>query len=98
MTTLGDALWWAMTTITTVGYCDHYTVTDTGRLIAAALMIGGIAVLGVVAVSLASWLVENVAAETAADVEAADESVRRELAEVPAQPQLLIDRLQRQRG
>lgn len=61
-------------------------------------MIGGIAVLGVVAASLASWLVENVAAETAADVEAADESVRRELAEVPAQLQLLVDRLQRQRG
>lgn len=98
ITTLGDALWWAMTTITTVGYGDHYPVTDTGRLIAAALMIGGIAVLGVVTASLASWLVENVAAETAADVEAADESVRRELAEVRAKLQLLTDALQRQRG
>ena len=98
ITTLGDALWWAMTTITTVGYGDHYPVTGTGRLIAAALMIGGIGVLGVVTASLASWLVENVAAETAADVEAADESVRRELEEVRAQLQLLTDGLHRQRG
>lgn len=56
------------------------------------------AVLGVVTASLASWLVENVAAQTAADVEAADASVRRELAEVRAQLQLLTDGLQRQRG
>lgn len=98
ITTLGDALWWAMTTITTVGYGDHYPVTDTGRLIAAALMIGGIAVLGVVTASLASWLVESVAAETAAEVEAIDESVRRELAEVRAQLQVLTDGLQREKG
>ena len=98
ITSLGDALWWAMTTITTVGYGDHYPVTDTGRLIAAALMIGGIAVLGVVTASLASWLVESVAAETAADVEVADESVRRELAEVRAQLQVLTKALQHQKG
>ena len=98
ITTLGDALWWAITTITTVGYGDHYPVTDTGRLIAAALMIGGIAVLGVVTASLASWLVESVAAETAAEVEVADESIRRELAEVRAQLQVLTEGLQRQKG
>ncbi|MCC3295567.1 potassium channel family protein [Arthrobacter sp. zg-Y411] len=98
ITTLGDALWWAMTTITTVGYGDHYPVTDTGRLIAAALMIGGIAVLGVVTASLASWLVESVAAETAAEVEVADESIRRELAEVRAQLQVLTKALQHQKG
>ena len=94
ITTLGDALWWAMTTITTVGYGDHYPVTGAGRLIATALMIGGIAVLGVVTASVASWLVENVAAGTAAEVEAADEVVRKELAEVRAQLQLLTEGLQ----
>lgn len=98
ITRLGDALWWAMTTITTVGYGDHYPVTDVGRLIATALMIGGIAVLGVVTASLASWLVESVAAETAGEVEVADESVRRELAEVRQQLQLLTEGLQRQTG
>lgn len=57
---------------------DHFPVTDVGRLIATAPMISGIAVLGVVTASPASWLVESVASETAAEVEVADESVRRE--------------------
>ena len=57
-----DALWWAVTTMTTVGYGDRYPVTGQGRLVAAALMVGGIAILGVVTASLASWLVEHVAA------------------------------------
>lgn len=48
ITTFGDALWWTMTTISTVGYGDRYPVTAEGRLVAAALMIGGIALLGVV--------------------------------------------------
>lgn len=57
---VGDGLWWAATTITTVGYGDRYPVTTTGRFVAAALMISGIALLGVVTATLASWLVERV--------------------------------------
>ncbi|MFI5427409.1 potassium channel family protein [Aeromicrobium sp. UC242_57] len=56
----GDALWWSMTTITTVGYGDMFPVTTTGRLIAVGLMFSGIAVLGVVTASFASWLIEKV--------------------------------------
>jgi voltage-gated potassium channel len=59
----GDAMWWAVTTMTTVGYGDHYPVTAAGRLVAFGLMIGGIALLGAVTATLASWLVETVAAE-----------------------------------
>ena len=59
--TFGDALWWAMTTITTVGYGDHYPVTTTGRFVAGGLMVAGIALLGVVTASIASWLIERVA-------------------------------------
>jgi hypothetical protein len=59
----GDAIWWAVTTMTTVGYGDHYPVTAAGRLVAFGLMIGGIALLGTVTVTLACWLVETVAAE-----------------------------------
>jgi voltage-gated potassium channel len=59
----GDAIWWAVTTMTTVGYGDHYPVTPAGRLVAFGLMIGGIALLGTVTATLASWLVETVAAE-----------------------------------
>ena len=67
ITTMGDALWWALTTITTVGYGDHYPVTDIGHLVAAGLMLGGIAVLSVVTASVASWLVEAVSQEQAPD-------------------------------
>lgn len=92
ITTIGDALWWAMTTITTVGYGDQFPVTTAGRLIAASLMIGGIAVLGVVTATLASWLVESVTAETAAEVGTCDSAILRELAEVKDQLQLLTER------
>lgn len=57
----GDALWWAMTTVTTVGYGDRFPVTETGRFVAGGLMLAGIALLGVVTASLASWLVQRVA-------------------------------------
>lgn len=78
--TFGDALWWAMTTITTVGYGDHYPITVIGRFVAVGLMIGGIAVLGVVTASVASWLVDNVSSATATEVEAAEAPLREEIA------------------
>ena len=59
--TFGEAMWWAFVTVTTVGYGDFTPVTGLGRLIAVGLMIGGIALLGVVTATLASWIVERVA-------------------------------------
>jgi voltage-gated potassium channel len=59
ITTFGDAVWWSFTTITTVGYGDQYPVTTTGRAVAVALMISGIALLGVVTASLASALINR---------------------------------------
>ena len=93
ITNLGDAIWWALTTITTVGYGDHYPVTVVGRVVAAGLMIGGIAVLGVVTASVASWLVEQESAETAAEVDAADAPLRAELARLSAQVERLTSLL-----
>jgi voltage-gated potassium channel len=57
----GDAFWWALTTVTTVGYGDQFPVSTTGRFVAGGLMVAGIALLGVVTASFASWLVERVA-------------------------------------
>ena len=49
----GDALWWSLTTVTTTGYGDHVPVTTAGRLIAAVVMVSGIAIIGAVAAIVA---------------------------------------------
>jgi voltage-gated potassium channel len=45
--TAGDAIWWSVTTITTVGYGDKYPVTTEGRIVAMILMIAGIGLFGI---------------------------------------------------
>jgi voltage-gated potassium channel len=67
ITTFGDALWWSATTVTTVGYGDHFPVTTTGRLVAVALMLVGIACIGAITGGVAAWLVAQVEAETRDD-------------------------------
>ena len=63
----GDAVWWSITTVTTVGYGDTYPVTATGRVIAVLLMIGGISLIGVITATVASWIVERVSEEDSAN-------------------------------
>ncbi|MFB9310383.1 voltage-gated potassium channel [Agromyces hippuratus] len=63
----GQGLWWAFVTITTVGYGDYFPVTPTGQLVAVGVMIGGIALIGVVTATLASWIVEKVGAANDAE-------------------------------
>ncbi|ULE32006.1 potassium channel family protein [Mycobacterium sp. IDR2000157661] len=84
ITSFGRALWWAITTVTTVGYGDLSPVTVTGRLVAVLLMIGGISLVGVVTATLASWIVQRVAEEddanraaTAAQIEELRAEIRR---------------------
>ena len=79
----GDAVWWSITTVTTVGYGDLSPATGKGRVIAVLLMMGGISLVGVVTATLASWIVQRVAQEdseyqaaTAAQIEALREDVR----------------------
>jgi len=57
--TLGDAVWWSFTTMTTVGYGDHAPTTGLGRMIAVGLMLSGIALLGVVTANIAAWFIER---------------------------------------
>lgn len=78
--TLGEGLWWAFVTITTVGYGDYFPITPTGQLVAVGVMIGGIALIGVVTATLASWIVEKVSAEQEAEQVATKEHID-ELAE-----------------
>jgi voltage-gated potassium channel len=56
----GNALWWAVVTVMTVGYGDHFPVTVQGRFVAAGLMIGGVALFGVVTASFAAWFIGRV--------------------------------------
>lgn len=70
--TFGDALWWSLTTVTTVGYGDMTPVTGTGRAVAAALMLVGISLLGAITASVAAWFIDRT--RPAAEPNAADES------------------------
>ena len=89
ITTGGDALWYAIVTITTVGYGDFYPVTAAGRITAMFIMFMGVGIIGALASLLASLLVgsssspEEEAAEAAAPLLAVQEelkSVKEELA------------------
>lgn len=55
--TAGDALWWALSTVTTVGYGDTFPVTTEGRIIAAVLMLIGIALFGSMSAIITSKLI-----------------------------------------
>ncbi|GAA1558068.1 voltage-gated potassium channel [Brevibacterium sandarakinum] len=77
-----DAIWWAFVTVTTVGYGDMAPVSGFGRVLAVFLMLGGIALLGVVTGTLASWIVETVSTDaeqnqsaTVAHIHALEETV-----------------------
>lgn len=52
ITTFGNALWWACTTVTTVGYGDFFPVTLKGRVAAVVLMVVGIGLVGTVTASV----------------------------------------------
>ena len=86
ITSFGDGIWWALTTMTTVGYGDRFPTTGTGRLVGAGVMIGGIAILGTVTATLASWLVEHVRAE-----EAETDDLRADIAGLRQEVARLVD-------
>ncbi len=59
----GDALWWAIVTVTTVGYGDKFPVSAGGRGVATVLMFVGIGLIGVLTATVASYFVEQGADE-----------------------------------
>ncbi len=85
----GDALWYSIVTITTVGYGDFYPVTSGGRITAMFIMFMGVGIIGALASILASLLVggsspaeeeETSASEPAPSVEEELKTIKDELA------------------
>jgi voltage-gated potassium channel len=83
ITTGGDAIWWGIVTITTVGYGDFFPVTFLGRLTGVFIMVAGIGIIGALASILASLLVSPPAAADAS----AEADAEAPAASVPAAPQ-----------
>jgi len=83
--TAQDALWWSVTTMTTVGYGDRYPVTSEGRLIAAFLMFGGVGLFGVLSGFIATMFIKPSENKEASELEA----VRQELAHIRRQLETL---------
>jgi len=83
---IGDSLWWAFSTVSTVGYGDRYPVTPAGRVVAAALMVVGVSLFGVITASLATFFVRHVRQQPQ-DVTGA------ELAQRLARVELLLEQL-----
>ncbi len=56
ITSFGDAFWWSITSVTTVGYGDRFPVTADGRFVATFLMIVGIGLFSSLTALLAAWV------------------------------------------
>ncbi|PJM78489.1 potassium channel family protein [Bifidobacterium scaligerum] len=78
ITDFGTALWWSFVTVTTVGYGDVSPVTFQGKIIAVALMFAGIALIGIVTATLASWIVDQVNLEAGRREDAREKEVAKE--------------------
>jgi voltage-gated potassium channel len=72
-----DALWWAVTTITTVGYGDRYPTTSEGRVVGAALMVAGVGLFGMLSGFLASWFVQPEVTQEVGEIAALRSEVTR---------------------
>ena len=89
--TFGDAVWWATVTLTTVGYGDIVPITTAGRFVGAAIMFMGVALLGLLAGSLASFFGLEGGKSEPEEREVPNESVLAELALLRAEVRELAD-------
>lgn len=75
----GDALWWAATTMTTVGYGDRYPVTPMGRGVGVLLMLLGIAAVSALTATVSAYLVKEEDGAGLADILAELRALRAEV-------------------
>ena len=93
------AVWWAMETVTTVGYGDHHPTTAAGRFVAAALMILGVAFVGVITATVVTWFFAELdVLREVEDIEREEQRTEAILEEVLDQLERLNDRLDRIEG
>lgn len=85
ITTGGDALWWALVTITTVGYGDFFPVTAAGRTTGAFVMFAGVGIIGALASILASVLVPPPKTQDAPGRTPTARTVHEELVDIKAE-------------
>jgi voltage-gated potassium channel len=89
--TFGDALWWALVTMSTVGYGDYTPVTDNGRIIAVGIMIVGVGLLGLVGASVASAVVSRLSGKQQQGQDEVRSEIKQLLSEVAALRQELAE-------
>ena len=94
--TFGDSVWWAIVTLTTVGYGDIVPVTTGGRFIGVLIMVAGVGILGVLAGSLASFFrVGGSDDETADDSETSTPDLTTQVVELSTQVAALTQEIAR---
>ena len=74
--TVEDAVWWALVTITTVGYGDRFPVTTEGRLLAVVLMFTGAGLVGTFSAFLASWFIGGIEQEQKLETEGLRQEIK----------------------
>lgn len=67
--TAGDAVWWSLTTMTTVGYGDKFPVSTPGRIIALFPMLCGIGIFGLITSVIAAWFLKPAEEEQSREME-----------------------------
>ncbi|MGF1722149.1 potassium channel family protein [Vibrio kyushuensis] len=86
----GDALWWALVTISTVGYGDHYPVTANGKILGSALIVCGVGIFG----AISGLITSMITSPTEKQAQKQENKVQL-LEEIVSQQQVIIERLER---